>query len=282
MELSCWSSLYLPETLVAEFKTKGSISIKELPTVTDFPLYRNQGVILNQSLLGIYDSVKQQIRRLKIESVTDMKPGSNKDLQLLYDMFWNPEIKVILVDAIAGSGKTSTAMAFANYLAINPRTRTFDHLVLTRANTEVGAGHGFLPGTLEEKVEPLLGAYYQWLERLAQVSIQQLKVSETLIVQPIAYIRGMDITNSLLIIDEAQNLSRHELKTVLTRVGENTKVVIMGDSSPNQIDVKSLNSENNGLAHVKERFYGEFDWFGYVELHECLRGPICAAATQLL
>lgn len=272
---SCWTDVYLTEDMVNEFKNKGEIKFDGIDILS------NQGVVINKSLLGIYDPTLKVIRKLVNDPLSDMKPlEKNKGLKLFYDHLWNPNVTVVCVNAPAGTGKTSTAMAYANQKVIIEQGKDYAGITITRPNVEVGKGHGFLPGSLEEKLDPLNAAFIQWIERLNQVDMETLKANKILNMQSIAYIRGLDIQDQILIIDESQNLSKHEMKTILTRVGKKSKVILIGDASENQIDNRSLNSKNNGLVHVIENWHGKYDWFGYVELTECLRGPVCAAAVK--
>lgn len=272
---SCWSEVYLSEEMVNEFKAQGEIKFDATQMTA------NTGVVINNSLLGIYDMKKQVIRKLVNHSFSDMKPDeNNRGLRLFYDHLWNNNISVLCVNAPAGTGKTSTAMAFANQKIFIEDRKEYDGLTIARPNVEVGRGHGFLPGNLEEKLDPLNASFFQWIERLNQIDREQLKAENILDMQPIAYIRGLDFQRRILVIDECQNLTKHEMKTILTRIGKGCKVILIGDSSENQIDNKMLNSKNNGLTHVIENWQGKYEWFGYVELTECLRGPVCKAAIK--
>lgn len=275
-----WNNeLIFTEDEVKYFKKNGSINFSTLKNKGN--VVDNQGIIINNSLLGVYDPTDNTIRKLINESFSDMQPPSdNKDLKLFYDHLANPNIQVVCVNAAAGTGKTSTAMAYANQKVIIDRGELYKSIMITRPNVEVGKGHGFLPGTLEEKLDPLNAAFIQWLDRLNQVKIEDLKKNKILNMQSIAYIRGIDIQDQILIVDECQNLTKHEMKTIMTRIGENSKVILIGDSNDNQIDNKALSATNNGLMHVIERWYGKYPWFGYVELTECLRGPVCKAAVK--
>lgn len=277
MSKACWNNIYLTEEQIKEFKSNGSIQVTS--DFCDFGLLANQGVIINKSILGIYDYENNCIRKLNVKPLSGMVPESdNKGLQLLYDHLLNENISVICVNAPAGTGKTSTAMAYAIEKVLVEEK--YKRIVITRPNVEVGKGHGFLPGDLDDKLEPLNAAFLQWLNRLTQVDIENLKMRDMLVMQSIAYIRGIDIEDSVFIVDEAQNLTKHEIKTILTRVGKKSKVIIIGDSSDSQIDKKELKSDNNGLVHVIDKWFGKYSWFGYVELTKCLRGEICEAAIK--
>lgn len=271
---SCWNdTLIFNEKEISEFKSSGKIAYDGKDLV------ENQGVIINNSLLGIYDSTKGVIRKLVNESFSDIQAKeNNKGLKLFYDNLSNENIRVVCVNAPAGTGKTSTAMAYANQKVL--LEQAYKSLTITRPNVEVGKGHGFLPGSLDEKLDPLNAAFTQWLERFNQADMERLKQQKIVNMQSIAYIRGLDIQDQIFIVDECQNLTKHEMKTILTRVGEKSKVILIGDASENQIDKKELNAENNGLVHVIKNWYGKYSWFGYVELTECLRGPVCSAAVK--
>lgn len=256
------------------------------PIYEPFP---NQGVILKdlsgRSMLGVFDPISCLVRKLSWKKLFGMSPA-NKDLELFYDHLQNPNINVIVVDGVAGSGKTSTATA-AGIKAID--TGKIKSIAITRPNSEVGKGHGFLPGDLDDKIDPHMAAFYYWINKYKSNNkhgmpfntIDSMKMSGELNVFVLAYARGLNLEDSFFMIDEAQNMTKHEIKTLMTRVSDSCKIVVLGDSSPNQIDTKSVTPEDNGLVHLKANFQGE-DWFAWVELRQVLRGKVCKAAVERL
>jgi predicted ribonuclease YlaK len=278
--VDCWKEHYFTDAQLDEFRKSGKVELED-----QFELFMpNQGVILRNyngaSMLGVFDPVKQCVRKLVTKSVCGAKPA-NKDLELLFDHLWNPNIKVVCVDGVMGSGKTSTAIAFATQYALGRAATHQNGLIISRPNFEVGDGHGFLPGDLDDKLNPHMVAYYQWIERFNQESIMELKAEGKLRVQALAYIRGLDIDDSFLILDETQNARNKDVQTVLGRLTDRSRAMIIGDSSPNQIDVKGNTPEKNGLTFLKKSWAGKHEWFGWVNLNQCLRGKVAQAASQM-
>lgn len=143
-----------------------------------------------------------------------------------------------------------------------------------------------MPGTLEEKLAPWSQPILDSIEVLVnsgrvvvQREIQRLVDHDLLVFEALAYLRGRSLPNQFLLVDEAQNLSPHEIKTILTRAGEGTKVVLTGD--PSQIDVPTLTEKTNGLTIAMKAFAGH-PLAGSVELVECERSELAAAAAELL
>lgn len=146
----------------------------------------------------------------------------------------------------------------------------------------VGKDIGFLPGTLEEKMSPWLMPIQDNLEFLLgdnKETIELLYENGTIEIEALTYIRGRSISNAFIIIDEAQNLSLHELKTIITRVGEGTKIILTGDIE--QIDNVYLDSTSNGLSHAVEKFK-EHTLAGHISLRKGERSQVATLAAKIL
>ena len=159
---------------------------------------------------------------------------------------------------------------------------------MSRPIFPLGKDIGFLPGDIEEKLNPWMQPIYDNVELLLGMSKQDKKEGRShqelidlgyIEIEPLTYIRGRSIPNQYMIVDEAQNLTPHEVKTIITRVGENTKIILTGD--PYQIDNPYVDASNNGLTTVVERFKGE-SIAGHVSLVKGERSPLAELAANVL
>lgn len=173
------------------------------------------------------------------------------------------EISLVVCNGVAGSGKTLLSIAAGLDKTMDDKKgRTYDKILITRSNTLSDEDIGYLPGTLEEKMKPLLAPFMDNLLYLMKLNdndpeyaaerVEDLMLSKTIEICSLSYIRGRSLPHSFIIVDEAQNLTRLQAKTIVTRAGEGTKIVFLGDL--NQIDNPKLDKKNNGLAYLSEKF----------------------------
>jgi PhoH-like ATPase len=204
-------------------------------------------------------------------------------LSLLLD----PEVAVVALDGTAGTGKTILALA-AGLEQVTERHAKYERLAIYRPIVPVGkADLGYLPGGVDEKLEPWMAAIVDSLTALtedqtfvtAQQMIGELMSQRTLTMESVTFLRGRTLQSSFIVVDEAQNLEPTTVKTILTRVGEGTKIVFCGDRE--QIDAPYLSKHNNGLAVLLDAFRGQ-SCFGGVSLVTCERSSVAALAAQLL
>ncbi len=181
----------------------------------------------------------------------------NKEQLFSLDALLNDDIKVVSLIGIAGTGKTFLALAAA--LQKTLQEGVYDNIVVARPLVPMGGKDiGYLPGALEEKISPWMGGIMDNLEylcRLNNLSFKEIMKKEIIELEALTYIRGRSIPRQYIIIDEAQNLTPLEVKTILTRAGEGTKVVLTGD--PYQIDTPYLDESSNGLVHAASKFRGQ-------------------------
>jgi PhoH-like ATPase len=163
----------------------------------------------------------------------------------------NPEIDMVILEGVAGSGKT--LMAVAAGLQQIFEKRLYNEIVFTRSPVGISEDIGFLPGTEEEKMMPWMGALTDNLEQLATKSSKYDAdvIMSKIKVKAIQFMRGRSFANRFVIIDECQNMTPAQMKVLITRAGEGSKFVIMGDME--QIDNRKLNRDNNGLQHIIQR-----------------------------
>jgi PhoH-like ATPase len=186
----------------------------------------------------------------------------------------DPNIEVVTAIGKAGSGKTLCAIAAALEQTLDDRSSTYTRVI--------GKDIGFLPGTMEEKMSPWLMPIQDNLQTLMgndKVTLDMYMEQGTIEIEAITYIRGRSIGKAFIIIDEAQNLTTHELKTIITRVGEGTKIVLTGDVE--QIDNVYIDATTNGLTHAVEKFKN-FELAAHVTLLKGERSRVATFAAENL
>lgn len=215
--------------------------------------------------------------------VWDLKPR-NKEQSFALDLLLDPNIPVVSLIGKAGSGKTLLALASALHQTFGEvaNDRVYGRIVVTKPVEPVGKDIGFLPGTMEEKMLPWLAPIQDNLQFLFgndKMTLEMHMDEGRIEVEAMTYIRGRSISNAFIIIDEAQNMNRHEIKTVLTRVGEGTKIVLTGDIE--QIDNVYIDGTNNGLSYVVEKFKDQ-EIAGHITLLKGERSKVASVAAKLL
>ena len=217
------------------------------------------------------------------EGIWGIKPR-NREQHFAFDALLDDRIKLVTLMGKAGTGKTLLAMAAGLKRTIVDRE--FRRLVIARPTVSVGKEIGFLPGTLEEKLNPWMQPIHDALELLSDLNMGHesrrsgdLMRSGAIVVEALSYIRGRSIANQFMIIDEAQNLTPLEAKTIITRVGHGTKIVFTGD--PYQIDNPYVDSASNGFNFIVSRFR-EQAIAAHIELQKGERSELAEIAANLL
>jgi len=222
-----------------------------------------------------------------IKKVESVKPWGlsprNKEQAFAVDMILDPNISLVSLIGLAGCGKTLLAIASALEAVLEQKQ--YKKLLIYRPIQPVGKDLGFLPGDINDKLRPWIQPIVDSLEFLFDKGDHWQKKLDLYIekgiisYEAIAYIRGRSIPNALMLIDEAQNLSSQELKTILTRVSSGTKIILTGDV--NQIDNSSLDSESNGLSYVLEKFK-DSPLAGHITMISGERSPLATVAAKIL
>ena len=275
---------------VNEFYTSGAVPVDGVPE----PPPPNEFVVLRDrtnpqhSAVGKYSASRQAyVPLIKIpkEGVWGIRPR-NKEQSFALDLLLNDEVRLVTIVGKAGTGKTLLAIAAG--LQKTMEESVYQKLLVSRPIFPLGRDIGYLPGSVEEKLNPWMQPIYDNVEYLMNLSRSEKKQGRgyhelidlgILEIEPLTYIRGRSIPNQFMIVDEAQNLTPHEVKTIITRVGDGTKIVLTGD--PYQIDNPYVDATNNGLIHVANRFKSE-RLAGHVTLSKGERSPLAELAANLL
>jgi PhoH-like ATPase len=240
------------------------------------------------SAVGKYSGARQQfVQLIKIpkEGVWGIRPR-NKEQSFALDLLLNDEVRLVTIVGKAGTGKTLLAIAAG--LQKTMEEGVYQKLLVSRPIFPLGRDIGYLPGSVEEKLNPWMQPIFDNVEYLMNLSRSEKNAGRgyhelmdlgILEIEPLTYIRGRSIPNQFIIVDEAQNLTPHEVKTIITRVGDGTKIVLTGD--PYQIDNPYVDQTNNGLVHVVNRFKQE-RLAGHVTMSKGERSPLAELAANLL
>ena len=260
----------------------------DLPKNTaDLELYLNQPVMVKGCSDGqdhIYRWQGKDFDLIKREEVgeTKIKP-KNLEQDFAVDILMDTSLSAIALIGSAGSGKTLLAIACAV-----SQKKEYDRILVARPAIELSNKTlGFLPGTLEDKYDPYLAPVRSACRFIIDKSEEKKKESDVakwmdekgIELLPLSMIRGDTFHHAFILVDEAQNLTPNEVKTIVSRAGEGTKIVFTGDI--NQIDVQYLTKETNGLSHLIDRFRGQ-KYFAYIEMQKSVRSPLAEAADKLL
>ena len=255
----------------------------------------------NQYIMLVSNSNEKKTALCKfINFTTPLKPvlqykngiwgvkARNKEQAFALDMLMNAEIPIITLVGKAGSGKTLCALAAGLEQTLSdPKSsghpeNPYTKLVVTRPVQPLGRDIGFLPGSLEEKMAPWLAPIQDNLQFLMgndKLTLEAYMDKGAIEIEALTYIRGRSISNAYIIIDEAQNLTVHELKTIITRVGENSKIVLTGDIE--QIDNMHIDETTNGLAYAVEKFKTHAI-AGHITLRKGERSRVATLAAKIL
>jgi len=235
------------------------------------------------SVLGYYNPNEDTVDKVDKETVYGIKPKNAEQTFAMHAML-NPDIKLVSINGVAGTGKTLLALASAL-----EQRRNFKQIYLARpivplSNKDIG----YLPGDIKSKLNPYMEPLWDNLKFIQHqfkesdkefTRITDMVNQEKLMITPLAYIRGRSLSNIFFIVDEAQNLTPHEVKTIITRAGENTKIVFTGDIY--QIDTPYLDSQSNGLSYLIDRIK-DHPMFAHITLEKGERSELANLANELL
>ncbi|NOU17371.1 MAG: PhoH family protein [Bacteroidales bacterium] len=258
------------------------ISAKELK-IKPFP---NQFFIIKgnkSSALGRYDRASETIRRIEKLKTYGIEPR-NSEQTFSLDALLRPEIQLVSLTGKAGTGKTLLALAAALQQEANFQQILLARPIVALSNRDLG----FLPGDVNEKISPYMQPLFDNLSVIKNKfksaskeyqHIEEMQRTDRLVITPLAYIRGRSLSNVFFIVDEAQNLSPHEIKTIITRAGEGSKFVFTGDIQ--QIDHPYLDMKSNGLSYLSDKMHGQ-EIFAHINLVKGERSFLAELASNLL
>jgi PhoH-like ATPase len=235
------------------------------------------------SSLCYYNHLNDEVERIEKEYVYGIKP-KNAEQAFAFHALLNPHVKLVALQGVAGTGKTLLALASAL-----EQSKNYNQIILARpivplSNKDIG----FLPGDANDKIGPYMEPLWDNLKFIKSQfgpnekklkHITEMEESGSMLITPLAFIRGRSLSNIIFIIDEAQNLTPHEVKTIITRAGENTKIIFTGDVQ--QIDTPYLDENSNGLAYLVDKLNGQ-PLFCHVKLEKGERSELANLANQLL
>lgn len=270
-----------PSTL-DEFYVSKSIPVEVISNGAD--LHPHEYVVLKggKSLSGLAKRVGDELKPIiETKDVWGLKPR-NKEQKFALDGLLDDDTALATLIGPAGTGKTLLALAAGIHQVLEDKK--YSKLIVTRPIQPLGRDIGYLPGTKEEKMEPWVQPIRDNLEYLFgsaknKATLQMYFDNGTIEVEAITFIRGRSIPNAYIIIDEAQNLTVHELKTIITRVGEGTKIVLTGDID--QIDNDKIDAVSNGLTYAVEKFK-TYDLSSHITLIKGERSKLATLASEIL
>ncbi|TVQ22249.1 MAG: PhoH family protein, partial [Spirochaetaceae bacterium] len=239
----------------------------------------------SDSFLTRYDHESGHLRYVdhRMPSVAGVR-ALNDQQRMAFDLLLDESVNLVTLVGKAGTGKTLLAIAAG--LSMTLEDKTYSRVLVSRPVIPMGKDIGYLPGQKNEKLSHWMQPLFDNLEYIMSVykrpnikSAEQLMNNKVIELEALSYIRGRSLPGQFIIIDEAQNLSPHEVKTIVSRAGENSKVVLTGD--PHQIDSPYLDANSNGLSYLVEAFKGQA-LFGHVTLTKSERSRLAELAAELL
>lgn len=271
-------------TLIDKIYKEGFCTTKDLPA--DIEHKANQYYLIKNdksSVLAYFNAIENRIERVERKDTYGIRARNVEQVFALHALL-NPDVKLVTLQGVAGTGKTLLALA----AAIEQR-RNFHQIYLARpivplSNKDIG----FLPGDIKSKLNPYMEPLFDNLKYIQNQfgesdkeskKVAEMLENEKLVIQPLAYIRGRSLSNVFFIVDESQNLTPHEIKTIITRAGDNTKIVFTGDIF--QIDTPYLDTQSNGLSYLIDRIHSH-PLHAHISLQKGERSELANLANDLL
>jgi len=260
--------------------------VKSEPLGLDPPPMANEYLIVRngkKSVLATFRAEEEAIAKIHRRTVYGISPR-NAEQSFAIHALLNPGVPLVTISGKAGTGKTLLALAAALEQRVQYRQIMLARPIVPLSNKDIG----YLPGDIQSKISPYMQPLYDNLAVIRSQFPEQGEQGEQLgrllddkklIIEPLAYIRGRSLVRMFMIIDEAQNLTPHEVKTIITRAGEGTKVVFTGDI--HQIDHPYLDSQANGLSHLIEKMQGQ-RLYAHINLEKGERSELAMLASELL
>lgn len=270
--------------LIDKFYKTGSVDIGAIET-NEQPIANEYHILTdgNSTALGYYSHIEKKIKLVRKQNAYHIKPR-NSEQTFALDALLRKDIQLVTITGRAGTGKTLLALA-----AALQQSHEFYQIMLARPIVALSDKDlGYLPGDATEKIRPYMQPLFDNLTVIKQnagftskdsTRIDDMLTEEKLMITPLAYIRGRSLANTFFIIDEAQNLTPHEVKTIITRAGEGTKIIFTGDID--QIDSPYLDDRSNGLSYLTDKMKGQ-SIFAHINLVKGERSQLAEIASKLL
>lgn len=267
------------EALYAQGRVRASKAKVKSPRKNHYFILKNG----NQSVLAFFNPYTQYLERVNKEQAFGITPRNAEQIFALHAIM-HPDIKLVSLQGVAGTGKTLLALAGSIQQKREYKQIFIARPIVPLSNKDIG----YLPGDIKSKLNPYMEPLWDNLKFIQNqfdesdakfLKIKQMVESEKILIQPLAYIRGRSLSNIIFIVDEAQNLTPHEIKTVISRAGDNTKIIFTGDV--HQIDTPYLDAQSNGLSYMIDKV-GEHDLYAHVKLEKGERSELANLANELL
>lgn len=279
--------LVVPGELVDDFHAGAKVHVEDLAEDTSF-IYPNHYITLISDMSPAHTALvrvgkRNQLEKLRAAPQVWGLSAKNREQHYALDAIFNKDIPLVTLCGPAGTGKSLVSIAAA--LELVQDRGEYDRLIVSRPVQPMGRDIGFIPGTIEEKMDPWMGPIKDCINFLTSRPPQGQSMYEEMVymgkleIEPLTYIRGRSLPNTLFIIDEAQDLTHAEIKTIISRMGENSKLILIGDVL--QISNPYLNPTNSGLASAVERFK-EYDVAAHVTLTKGERSTLATIASNIL
>ncbi len=275
----------VPRNVIDELHDKGHCDYKLLtrkkPIANNYFILRSK--VEGGSALAYFNPETEQIEKVHKENAYGIRPRNAEQAFAMHAIL-NPNVLLVTVQGVAGTGKTLVALAAAMAQKANFRQIYLARPIVPLSNKDIG----YLPGDIKSKINPYMEPLWDNLKFIQSQygehdkefqKINDLVENDKLHITPLAYIRGRSLSNICFIIDEAQNLTPHEVKTIITRAGENTKIIFTGDIF--QIDTPYLDAHSNGLTTLIEKLK-DSPLYAHITLEKGERSELANIATQLL
>lgn len=278
----------VPQKVVDTLYAEHSISLEDMGAATEkkFQFYPNKYYIAKSgrsSALAYYNPEEQKLEHVEKRAYYGIKPKNAEQTFALHAIL-NPQIKLVSLTGVAGTGKTLLALAGSLEQRRNFRQIYLARPIVPLSNKDLG----FLPGDAEAKINPYMQPLWDNLKFIKNQfsehdknykQIDEMVEQEKILITPLAYIRGRSLSNIIFIVDEAQNLTPHEVKTIITRAGENSKFIFTGDI--HQIDTPYLDEQSNGLSYLVDKLKGN-PLYAHITLEKGERSELANLANELL
>lgn len=273
----------VPEVILNEIRTEGSAAAGQLdmadPEANHFCILKSG----RKSITAWYYASTKRLYAIKPKTISNISPR-NHEQAFAVNALLNPDIKLVTIQGKAGTGKTLLALASALEQRKEYRQIYVTRPIIALSNKDIG----FLPGDIKSKIDPYMAPIWDNLRFIKeqynddpkiQGRIDEFVSTEKIVISPLAYIRGRTLTKIFFIVDEAQNLTPHEIKTIISRAGEDTKIVFTGDIY--QIDTPYLDAESNGLSYLIQNAKNH-PLYAHITLDKGERSELANLANDLL